>query len=897
MRVPDVIPIADIDSGSTNYLTYNASDHTSDMPRDGENDAYNSVASSEAIGSISGDACFGVLVIPTMITLNENQSNDITPLLMKPLGGLIKLSFQDSDEYAGILGLPALRKLLDEVTISLSTTLHRSSTGRNGTLRRKTNKPQLCDCVLRIIVRGSMDQRYSIGNLLSEAGLYLQHPSATEIESDAEYSNPHYLVRPGSQMPTLDRLSINEEENTASAPSSASERMNEMEKSRIMQIFDLASDNEIVHEVAQSNRLKSTLKSHQLTALAMMIEKEQGIVHKSIFPSLWEAADISGSRKRYRNKITGLRVNTLGPIKGGILADDMGLGKTLSILALVCWYLDAKSSRSGTGPTLVVTPKSILPAWQHQIQRHIHSQNIRVEVYYGPTRRQVATNFKDCDIVLTTYETLRNDWTANDTLYQERWHRVVLDEAHHIRNRSSQLFKAACAIPSHYRWCLTGTPVHNSLDDYGALLSFVRVPQLTEKAMFDFWITSPIKKTRTSCGFDRLQSLVKATCLRRTKTAIGYSLDLLPRIDEVEYVDLHPADQEVYEFFKTRTANIASGASSIDSQVMSSDQAKDTNILSLLNFLRLICNHGEQLLPESAVVAWNARDSSSVDWEMMDESRTKCTLCERDVEDIESACFGVSTFPCRHVICLTCAMQDECGTIDTELTCPKCRTYQVENKSNCVISSALPRLRPSAKIEALLKNLRIDRTPQGPRCVGTPNKSVVFSYWVKMLNLIQQALEAEDYQVCRIDGSSSLEQRRNAINQFNDDPDCTIMLASIGSAGEGWVDYAFTTLRSSTLTDILRSRIDLTVANRVHLIEPHWNPMAESQAVDRVHRIGQVREVVIRRYVTRNTIETYIQWVQQQKLKLISRMVDSDEATQADIDMERWQMLQQNLGC
>lgn len=50
--------------------------------------------------------------------------------------------------------------------------------------------------------------------------------------------------------------------------------------------------------------------------------------------------------------------------------------------------------------------------------------------------------------------------------------------------------------------------------------------------------------------------------------------------------------------------------------------------------------------------------------------------------------------------------------------------------------------------------------------------------------------------------------------------------------------------------------VDLTVANRVHLLEPHWNPMVEAQAVDRVHRIGQTRDVLITRYIIRDSVET-----------------------------------------
>jgi hypothetical protein len=51
------------------------------------------------------------------------------------------------------------------------------------------------------------------------------------------------------------------------------------------------------------------------------------------------------------------------------------------------------------------------------------------------------------------------------------------------------------------------------------------------------------------------------------------------------------------------------------------------------------------------------------------------------------------------------------------------------------------------------------------------------------------------------------------------------------------------------------SRVELTTANHVHLVEPHWSPMAEAQAIDRVHRIGQTRDVMVTRYIVSGTIE------------------------------------------
>src|SRR5205814_405440 len=70
-------------------------------------------------------------------------------------------------------------------------------------------------------------------------------------------------------------------------------------------------------------------------------------------------------------------------------------------------------------------------------------------------------------------------------------------------------------------------------------------------------------------------------------------------------------------------------------------------------------------------------------------------------------------------------------------------------------------------------------------CVLLTLNSVVFTFWTRMLDLIQRALELHGFNCCRIDGSTSLEERRDAIHRFNEDHNCTIMLAINGSSGEG----------------------------------------------------------------------------------------------------------------
>ncbi|KAH7403052.1 SNF2 family N-terminal domain-containing protein [Cadophora sp. MPI-SDFR-AT-0126] len=99
----------------------------------------------------------------------------------------------------------------------------------------------------------------------------------------------------------------------------------------------------------------------------------------------------------------------------------MGLSKTLSFLSLVSWSLDTfvhpSDDTSDVGvsrATLTVTPKSMIPDWQHQIKSHFHAGKLRQVVYHGQNRRQVASNLTQADIVLTTFEALRRELRQKD---------------------------------------------------------------------------------------------------------------------------------------------------------------------------------------------------------------------------------------------------------------------------------------------------------------------------------------------------------------------------------------------------------------------------------------------------------------------------------------------------
>jgi hypothetical protein len=168
----------------------------------------------------------------------------------------LKLKTLDSDKYAGLISCSVLGTLLDEVNVNFIATLATGTHQSNGGIGKisKLDRPQ--ERAVRIVIYGLKDDRYTVGNMLSDAGIFLQQPSVTECDRDTEYCNPHYLVRPGSQMPRLDALSICTDTRNAAI----SDQLDEVNKHRFMQIFDTADGKEIRSHIRPSGRLASTLK-------------------------------------------------------------------------------------------------------------------------------------------------------------------------------------------------------------------------------------------------------------------------------------------------------------------------------------------------------------------------------------------------------------------------------------------------------------------------------------------------------------------------------------------------------------------------------------------------------------------------------------------------------------
>jgi SNF2 family DNA or RNA helicase len=173
-------------------------------------------------------------------------------------------------------------------------------------------------------------------------------------------------------------------------------------------------------------------------------------------------------------------------VRGGFQCDDMGLGKTIQITSTMVNHVKKQ--------TLLIAPLAMIETWADVCQR---AGMAVYEVVKGAWAKRSGNNaiprhFMKCRpaVYISNYEKLNST-----ELFNRSWDRIVLDEAHKIRNGDSKIAKRACKIQAPIRWVVTGTPLVNSLRDIVSLLAFIGVPC----SPFFFW-----EKTRFSAMMPEL---------------------------------------------------------------------------------------------------------------------------------------------------------------------------------------------------------------------------------------------------------------------------------------------------------------------------------------------------------------------------------------------------------
>lgn len=443
----------------------------------------------------------------------------------------------------------------------------------------------------------------------------------------------------------------------------------------------------------------------------------------------------------------------------------------------------------------------------------------------------VALQNNKLDVVLATYETLTADLKKKDTtnkqtgmphrtIFEVDFFRMALDEAHIVRNSSSKAFKAVMSIKTDKKVCLTGTPfvnnpgtrMHSSLRSVLASRRTLNSPALPSSSYFPGDIQSLL-------AIVNLQPLADARVFQETITE---------PIMEKSRVGLTRLRTSMSHVALRRTKG-ATDIELVDKEVV---------------VRRVTFSEGPHKdIHDSLFLTAQAAFEASLHGD--DGSATQQGLFEMLLRARQSCCHGGLVPKARHARA-TAAMEQLEMQGGRKLTASEglamlalLQAGKSEGRdADGIAEEADAELGPSPKVLSLLDAI----------CdMKADEKGVIFSQWTKFLDIIQASLKEQGHQVVRIDGSMSTEERIEAMETYETDDEVRFILCSLKAAGTG---------------------INLVRGNHVFMMDPWFNDATENQAMDRVHRVGQVRSVHCTRFVMKDSIEERMLTFQQSKAAL-----------------------------
>lgn len=546
---------------------------------------------------------------------------------------------------------------------------------------------------------------------------------------------------------------------------------------------------------------------------------------------------------------------------------------------------------AGIAGSLVVMPLSLIAQWHAEVGRHFPPGQVPlVYEYHGVGRLGVGTEreLRAYDIVLVTYGTLSSE-KDDGPLFQVYWRRVILDEAHSIKNRCSRTAQAAFRLRAFARWCVTGTPLQNNVDELYSLVRFLKVDPWSAWPSWRKAVTLPLDRGRQGDGksmyeaLDSARRIVQPHLLRRTKATKDPQtgellLKLPPKHVHVVELELSRAERDFYDalYKKAKTkfdTFVASG------EVLS----KYIHILQLILKLRqALCHPFLVFAREGAADSdfaslerrcFNEMSGSSPEFlgnllqELRQGELPDCPICFDTPED-------PAMTPCGHIFCRDCAIK---ANQEWKGECPVCRRAGALSRRSLKVLPGVSRFPSrllakastkdgsssdggategalSTKMKELLRLLRED--------MAAGRRAVVFSQWTSFLELVGGALENAGVPFKQFDGSLSREQRQTVIAWLGEGLENAgrVLLVSLKAGGVG---------------------LNLVVASRLYMLDQWWNPAVEEQAIQRVHRIGQTSEVHVFKFVVRDSIDVDLLETHKAKARLLEDAVEGGSSREA----------------
>ncbi|KAJ7508564.1 DNA repair protein RAD5 [Mycena galericulata] len=548
--------------------------------------------------------------------------------------------------------------------------------------------------------------------------------------------------------------------------------------------------------------------------------------------------------------------------------------------------MSRRKAQKAPSATLIVAPTSLLSQWEGELLRCCKPGTLKVLVWHGQNRLDLEDVLDDDDddgdakikVIITSYGVLASEHAKSEKssskspVFEIEWLRVVLDEAHSCKSRTSKTAKAVYALTARRRWAVTGTPIVNKLEDLYSLLKFLDFRPWSDFSFFRSFITLPFL-ARDPKAIEIVQIILESILLRREKTMVdvnGKRIVELPQKDvSVEYLEFSSLERKIYNsLFNSAKRDFQR----LDAKGLIGKNY--THILAMLMRLRravlhpnlVLSSDDERTLPEDGdgTIDVNELIKRFANDEQTGESSGGANNLDIDEADSECPiCSDVMESPmlipeCMHRLCKDCivshiASSEEKGQ---EPRCPSCSRGPIKESDLIEVfrppkSSQDPQpsvilrkndFRSSTKLEALIQNLRKLRE-QDP-CF----RAVVFSQFTSFLDLIQVVLKRECFEQYRFDGSMDVKKRGLALDEFRSPTrKPKVLIVSLKAGGVG-----------------------LNVAaEQWFKMDCWWNAATENQAIDRVHRIGQDKTVYVKHFIVSNTIEGRILRIQKRKTAIV----------------------------
>ncbi|MAP24741.1 MAG: hypothetical protein CMM87_04315 [Rickettsiales bacterium] len=616
------------------------------------------------------------------------------------------------------------------------------------------------------------------------------------------------------------------------------------------------------YNLYNTKQYKRELYDYQKDNVKWMIQTENNIINSEVIQTYNIPTDnyIYNVKSIDENiisdttgKILNLDENNINIIqKGAILSDEVGLGKTFSILSLITEQLNKNTEKT----SLIFCPSRLCKQWVEEIEK---TYDLKYKLISSITqfKKLSCDDYNNYDIIILSYSFLSNQNYINycnlDTdnpklLHNFKWNRIILDEGHEIINGSQkkqsllareQLF----SIKSNYRWICSGTPYGNK-NDFKSILEYISdLSYNTEQSHnYSLFLDKFFRKntkdsvkeqinipdaivTTEFLNLSSLERVIYDSALNNPDTQIQYCNSIQVKEENLNILGSKPLSLEeikfkMTEYCKNKIEYYNKRIVNLQAEITKFQE--ENYCIELLNLKTIKLQEIQQKLQD---VTCKFNIFTNIEDKLGEEET--CPICLEELKDLTT-----SITPCGHIFCSNCLHNSNQHNSNK---CPMCRSQftldQVKSikPTNLTNSDDSPKL--GTKIEYLIQTLQ--------NIINNNNndKIIVFSQWDNMLKLISKILT--DFNINHIFLNGSIHTISSKLRKFKLDTSINVVLMSSDKSPSG-----LNLTEASHI--ILLDSLNTTKENAL---------IIEQQAIGRAVRIGQTKNVNVKRFIMRNTIE------------------------------------------